>query len=348
MKNRKRLLAYVMSAVMAFAPVAGAYASDQSEPVTEQTSEKNQSDTTGAVNSSISLPDGVYTPDKFSWSGGSGRVSITCNKITVSGGRAYATIVFSSDSYAYVKANGNKYTGTVSEGTTSFEIPVQLNANNTIVGMTTKMSAAHEITYQIFVYLKAADGEEQNAGSGMDDGAPEIAGLRYQSETKPEYAEYFTIYHYNDGIGLVKIDMENGTEQYLIVPENVEIPVGLEKEMILVQLPVERVCVASEGIMDIMKELGVEDLIAVTATEELNFAELVKSRCDLALLPAEFFTKEEDTPAEEMEYFEQVTSGFATLGIPMVIDRSSVEKTEEAKAEWMKVYELLFGCEQAE
>ena len=388
-------------------------------PEKESTHEKDLSGSTSAVDSSTGLPDGVYVPDKFSWSGGSGRVSISCNKITVSGGRAYATIVFSSDSYAYVKANGNKYTGTVSGGTTSFVIPVKLNANNTIIGMTTKMSAAHEITYSLYIYLKAADNaaEKEEKGKGTDDEAPEIAGLQYQSETKLEYAEYFKIFHYSDGIKLLEVDMvtdtarksadseavqnetaeneeaEAGEEmqeeqvqtneeitaklyqadvvKYLIVPENVEIPVGLEKEMIIVQLPVESICAASADAMKIIQRLGVQDKISSIALEEekdpsawyqdavdrrtivdagswkdLNFAALVKSRCDLALFPAEFLPGAEDTLKEDTEYFEQITSGFGILGIPLVIDRSSDEKTELAREEWIKVYGLLFGCEE--
>ena len=376
------------------------------DPEKESVHEKDLSGSTGAVDSSTSLPDGVYAPDKFSWSGGSGRVSISCNKITVSGGRAYATIVFSSDSYAYVKANGNKYTGTVSGGTTSFVIPVKLNANNTIIGMTTKMSAAHEITYSLYIYMKAADNASGNAekGNGTDDEAPEIAGLQYQSETKLEHAEYFKIFNYSDGIRLLEVDMTTDTARklsdsedirekteeqvqtseeitaglyqadvvkYLIVPENAEIPVGLEKEMIIVQLPVESVCAASVDAMEIMERLGVQDKVSSIGLKEekdpaawyqdamergeivdagswkdLNFAALIKSRCDLALFPAEFIQEEGNMSENDPEYFEKTTSGFGTLGIPLVIDRSSDEKTELAKAEWIKVYGALLGCEK--
>ena len=42
---------------------------------------------TARVNSATTLADGVYTPDKFSWSGGTGKVSISCTKITVTGVR---------------------------------------------------------------------------------------------------------------------------------------------------------------------------------------------------------------------------------------------------------------------
>lgn len=56
-----------------------------------------------------------------------------------------------------MKANGNVYYPSSKTGSsTSFVIPVELNKNNTIVGMTTAMSAAHEIKYTIFVYIAEA------------------------------------------------------------------------------------------------------------------------------------------------------------------------------------------------
>ena len=51
---------------------------------------------TSKVDSATTLADGVYTPDGFSFSGGSGKVTISCSKITVTNGQAYATIAFSS------------------------------------------------------------------------------------------------------------------------------------------------------------------------------------------------------------------------------------------------------------
>ena len=71
--------------------------------------EADTSGSTGRVDSTTALKDGVYTPDRFTWSGGTGKVRITCNKVTIKNGQAYATLVFSSDHYQYVKANGNTY-----------------------------------------------------------------------------------------------------------------------------------------------------------------------------------------------------------------------------------------------
>lgn len=450
------------------------------KPDNESKYEDDLSGATGTVNSSTSLPDGVYTPDKFSWSGGTGRVSISCNKITIQNGQALATIVFSSSSYAYIKANGRMYYGSSSGGKSTFVIPVELNKNNTIIGMTTKMSAAHEITYSIYIYLAAAakadgTGGDLNFGTNekLDEVAPDIIGLEYQSETKLDYAEYFKIYHYDQGITLLEIDMtkdtardldklkedaekagdiaaestdekaeektgsqaeaiseEEGGEavvqtseeitadlykanvvKYLIIPddEDVEIPVGLEKEMIIVKLPVEKSYIASEEALKTMDELDLlsmiqavgyeeeetqidgvkealadKDMVFAGAFDDPEFKELVRGKCDLAVLSSEILPNDDDgenqtdsetkkgqtseeksesqtsdkkakggtvgadekklTAEEQTERMEEITDRFAALGIPAIVDRSADEESELAQYEWIKVYGVLFGC----
>ena len=158
--------------------------------------DSNASGSTSKVESTTALADGTYTPDGFKWSGGTGKVQITCNEITIQNGQAFATLVFSSDHYQYVKANGNTYYTTKGSGTATAVIPVALNQNNRIIAMTDKMSVAHEIEYHIYVYLAAANGSNANKskaiGSGnndsktLDEEAPEIMGgisVRNKSRT---------------------------------------------------------------------------------------------------------------------------------------------------------------------
>lgn len=455
---------------------------------------KYESDTSGStshVDSGTTLKDGVYTPDRFTWSGGTGKVQITCNKVTIQNGQAYATLVFSSDHYQYVKANGNKYYTTKGGGSATAVIPVALNQNNKIIGMTDKMSVAHEIEYTIFIYLAAANGgtsangtvASTNSNQKLDEKAPEIIGLEYQSETKLDYAEYFKIYHYDQGIVLLEIDMtkdtardpekaedkkseadnsdseksskkkvasvtinrsedaksadtkksdtdsksdasveesaasdNNGTSEqdlaaelykgnvvkYLIVPEDVEVPVGLEQDMIIVKKPTDHTYAESDEILNMMKDLDLLDNVAAVGmkskdctvseiadkmkakdgeknaevayagtADKLKLKNLVKSEVNLALftgdiLPREDLeenanaskdtdkkedkdskdTKETLTVEEQAEQFEKLTEKLATLGIPVLVDRSSEEKTELGKQEWIKVYGVLYGCEE--
>ena len=55
---------------------------------------------------------------------------------------------------------------------------------------------------------------------------------------------------------------------------------------------------------------------------------------------------DELTVEEQTERLEEITEKFALLGIPVIIDRSANEKTELAQYEWIKVYGVLFGCEE--
>ena len=368
---------------------------------------------TARVNSATTLADGVYTPDKFSWSGGTGKVSISCTKITVTGGQAYATIVFSSGSYGYVKANGNTYYPTATGSTSTFVIPVELNKNNTIIGMTTKMSTAHEISYSIFIYLSAAakadgttvSGETNLSADTLDEKAPEIMGLSYQSETKVEHAEYFKIYHYDQGITLLEIDQRKDEDtketktkdtkedtdsgltpaqeeqlalykakivRYLIVPEDAEIPAGLDKEMIVIQKPKKSAYVGSEEVLEILDKLNVTDQITSVGVKQKNCKvegiakamkakkiiyagtykkpenkKLMKSKCDLAILSNKILPDEKNekkmSVEDQQKRYEELAEKFILLDVPMIVDRSADEENDAAKAEWSKVYEAVFG-----
>ena len=400
------------------------------KPDQESKYESDLNKSTARVNSTTGLKDGVYTPDSFSWSGGTGKVSITCSKVTVTGGQAYATITFSSPHYQYVKANGNVYYPSAKTGSsTSFVIPVELNKNNSVVGMTTAMSTAHEIKYTIFVYIAEAakanasaraNGKEvtvigangsdssktATANKKMDEVAPEIIGLEYQSETKAEYAKYFKIYHYDQGITLLEIDMNkktgrkaagkkwkeaseisglNPAEQeqaalylnkvikYLIVPENVEIPAGLDKEVIVVRQPADHVYAGSNKTISLMEELGQLDKVTTVGVKKnkcknetikekmaekeviyagtsgkLNYKKLVKNKCNLALLSSSVLPEKRSSKKaakKKMTAYRKMTEKMTLLQIPVIGDRAKDEKGKDAQKEWEKVYQVILGCD---
>ena len=409
---------------------AGNNTTNNGKPDKESKYESDLNKSTAKVNSGTGLKDGVYTPDSFSWSGGTGKVSISCSKVTVTGGQAYATITFSSTHYQYVKANGNVYYPSSKTGSsTSFVIPVELNKNNTIVGMTTAMSTAHEIKYTIFVYIAeaakanasarangkevtviGANGSDSSktaaANKKMDEVAPEIIGLEYQSETKAEYAKYFKIYHYDQGITLLEIDMNkktgrkaagkkwketsetsglNPAEQeqaalylnkvvkYLIVPENAEIPAGLDKEVIVVRQPADHIYAGSNKTISLMEELGQLDKVTAVGVKKnkcknetikekmaekeviyagtsgkLNYKKLVKNKCNLALLSSSVLPEKRSSKKaakKKMTAYRKMTEKMTLLQIPVIVDRAKDEKGKDAQKEWEKVYQVILGCD---
>ena len=308
--------------------------------------------TPGKVNSSTSLKDGTYTPDKFSWSGGSGRTSISCSKVTVKNGEAYAIISFSSDSYAYVKASGSKYYGSVVDGRSTFEIPVNLNTNNKIVGMTTAMSADHEIEYTIYVYIAGAKDSANTAESTQAEQAAQIIGLNYVSADTIEYGKLFKVYRYEGGC--TAIDVVN-VGKYLVVPEDAELPVGIDEEAVIIRRPILSVHSSSENALEMLQMIIGDDPepeITVAAWDYTapDYTTLLLNACDLAIMPEIFAEPDEG----EEPLTEEVTAAIADvherldmLGIPMFVDRSADEETEAAKLEWIKVYGILLGCEEA-
>ena len=400
------------------------------KPDTESKYESDLNKSTARVNSATGLKDGVYTPDSFSWSGGTGKVSISCNKVTVTGGQAYATITFSSTHFQYVKANGNVYYPSSKTGSsTSFVIPVELNKNNSIIGMTTAMSTAHEIQYSIFVYIAEAaksnaaaraNGKEvtvigmngsnssktAEASKKLDEVAPEIIGLEYQSETKAEHAKYFKIYHYDQGITLLEIDMSkktgrkaagkkwkqssetsglNPAEQeqaglylnkvvkYLIVPENAEIPAGLDKEVVVINQPADHIYAGTNKTISALEELGQlekvtavgvkkakcknetikekmknKEVIYAGTSGKLNYKKLVKKKCNLALVSSSVLPKKgssKKAAKKKLRKYQKMTEKMTLLQMPVIVDRSKDEKNKQAQEEWQKVYQVILGCE---
>ena len=400
---------------------------------------------TSAVNNSTGLKDGTYKADRFSWSGGSGRLKyIRCKKITVRGGKAYATIEFGSSKYDKLRANGRTYSKQ-GGGNSTFTIPVKLNANNTIVGRTTAMSQPHWVRYSIFIYKKGADaGKKGSTTEEGDDGhltstkklstsAPDLMGLEFVEEVEVKYAKYFKIYKYEQGITLIEVDQasdtglykdekkddkksdseaaddsdsddsqghveyddegnivaqsqneivdglyQNNVVNYIVVPEGVEIPAGLDKDGIILQQPIDKSFIASEKAAEVLEQLGLLDKVksvgfdaetdgsealkkaldaeAITlggTADKPDYAALVKTKADMAIFPSAILPEKLDEPTadEEAEAEEKtknigiIRKRFAALGTPMIIDRSEDEETNYGSAEWVKVYGAVFGKE---
>lgn len=300
--------------------------------------------------------DGVYIPDSFSWSGGTGRLKgISCRQITITDNQAAATVVFDSSSYDMLKVDGQEYEGIISGDTATFEIPVQLNVNNTIAGRTTRMSQPHWINYVIYIGLEdpqnvSADSGSPAANTYKASNAPQFTGLRYKNSLEVKYAEYFRLHYYENDISVLEIKTGEDIMQYLLAPEGAEIPAGLEKDVRVIQVPVEKAYIASESGLEILDKQNKTDKIAASGIgkeTEISFAgeydapdfkTLVKTGCRLAIMPSAILNSQE----EGEDLASKVDEQLSLLKIPMIIDRSSDENGESAKEEWSHVFDALF------
>lgn len=105
---------------------------------------------------STQLLDGTYNID-LDFEGGSGKASISSPaEVTISGGKATATVEWSSPNYDYMIVGGEKYMPVNTEGNSVFEIPVTLDEPMQVIGDTVAMSKPHEIEYTLTFHSDTA------------------------------------------------------------------------------------------------------------------------------------------------------------------------------------------------
>ena len=94
--------------------------------------------------------EGTYTCEVV-LSGGSGRASVTSPAKLVSDGKTLtATIEWSSPNYEYMIVDGTQYDPIQTEGNSTFEIPVALDAVLAVSASTVAMSQPHLVDYTLY------------------------------------------------------------------------------------------------------------------------------------------------------------------------------------------------------
>lgn len=174
-----------------------------------------------------------------------------------------------------------------------------------------------------------------------------------------DYAEQFTVDYYDGDLALVTIA---GEDRFLVVPEDGQVPTELDGDITVLRQPIQHIYLAASSAMDLFSGLDALDSIAMTSTTAANWSlpeirqaveeerilyagkysapdyELVlDEECDLAIESTMIYHSPETK--EQLE----------TLGIPVLVERSSYESHPLGRMEWMKLYGLLTGKrEQAE
>lgn len=100
---------------------------------------------------SLGLENGNYTVEAR-LEGGSGKASVQSPAaLRVEDGMAYATVIWSSSNYDYIKIGGGQYLPVTVEGGSTFEIPVTaFDFKLPVLADTTAMSTPHEIEYTLY------------------------------------------------------------------------------------------------------------------------------------------------------------------------------------------------------
>lgn len=181
--------------------------------------------------------------------------------------------------------------------------------------------------------------------------------MQPSAEMIRKYADQFSVSYYGDDYRLLTI---RDTGRYLVVSEGREIPDDLDDDIAVIQLPIENCYLAASSAMDFWRELGALDKVTMTSTKETDWyieeiAEKIRSgqiyyvgkysapdyeailenKCDLAIESTMIYHSPE------------IKEKLESLDIPVLVEHSSYESHPLGRLEWIRVYGILSGREEA-
>ncbi|MEI3239212.1 MAG: ABC transporter substrate-binding protein [Lachnospiraceae bacterium] len=184
----------------------------------------------------------------------------------------------------------------------------------------------------------------------------ETKKLVYESSMELSYAENFSVDYYEGGYKV--LTTMDGTK-ILTVPEDQEIPDGIEDDTIILQEPVSNLYLVSSGVMDMFDKIDAIDTLSFSsqkadgwyiegakkAMEEgslvyagkyskPDYELLVSGNCSLAI---------ENTMIQHTPKVIEMLSDF---DIPTLIEYSSYENEPLGRMEWVKFFGALTGREE--
>lgn len=200
----------------------------------------------------------------------------------------------------------------------------------------------------IFMLLSfAACGNTQPAGG---------IGLEPVSETELSFAHEFSIEEYEGGLKLITI---NDGGRFLVVPEGAEAPAKISDDIAVLQQPVENIYLAATAVMCLFDGLDRLDAIRLSGTNAdgwyIENARKAMENGDILYAGKysqpdyELILKENCPLAIEsgmIGHASDVKEQLETLGVPVLIDRSSYETHPLGRTEWIKLYGVLLGEEE--
>ena len=184
-----------------------------------------------------------------------------------------------------------------------------------------------------------------------------IDGLSYSRTVPLEYAADFRadVYEAVSG-GEFTLLTISGSDTYLLAPENHPAPQNLPAGVKIIGVPVQNVYLCASSVMSLFSALGSLDSVRFSSVQKKDYyiEEAVSAMESGAILYAgrynapdfEFLLNEGCALAIESSmiyHAPAVLEKLESLGIPVLVDKSSYEEHPLGRLEWIKVYGLLTG-----
>lgn len=190
---------------------------------------------------------------------------------------------------------------------------------------------------------------------GTQAGAVSWDSLAYDHSLELEYADQFSVDYYQGDYALIEI---GDGERYLVVPEGEEVPAGLEEGVTVLRQPLDRIYLVATSAMDLFCALDGLDAIRLSGT---NASGWYLPQAKAAMEAGDIlYAGKYSAPDYELIYDQgcnlavestmiyhtpEVKEQLETLGIPVLVERSSYESSPLGRMEWVKLYGVLLDRE---
>lgn len=184
----------------------------------------------------------------------------------------------------------------------------------------------------------------------------DISGaLTHEGSMELAYAEKFSVDYYTDAYALITIP-EGG--RFLVVPEGREAPEDLDKDIVVLQKPVENIYLVASAVMDMFVSMDALDTVRFSALKTDSwYIEAAKAAMETGdiLYAGQYSAPDYERILSEgcglaientmIYHTPEVKEQLEKFGIPVLVDYSSYEPSPLGRTEWVKLYGLLTGRE---
>lgn len=202
-------------------------------------------------------------------------------------------------------------------------------------------------------------GQARQDGNNGDtnDRILQIDGLTYEKSVTFDYARCLAIDQYEGGYSLVDVFDD---AKYLVVPEGGSVPKDLDDSIQVIQQPLNHIYLGATAVMSLFDAIDALDHVSMTALKESGWT--VENAAKRMREGKLVYAGKYNTPDYELilaqgcelaiestmiYHTPDVKEMLEELGVPVLVDRSSYESNPLGRTEWIKLYGVLTGKEEA-
>ena len=191
-------------------------------------------------------------------------------------------------------------------------------------------------------------------GSGGGKGDKGTSGLPASTgKMELQYATQFAVEYLEGDYALITIGDD---DRFLMVPEGAEAPSGLDESIKVIHQPFTSIYLAASSAMDYFRQLDALSAVTMTSTkrEDWSFKEVQDALdAEEMFYIGKYSAPDYETIIDEncglavestmIYHSPSIKEKLETMGVPVMVERSSYEPDPLGRMEWIKLYGLLTG-----